>query len=113
MQIGQIQRLLPGTASTPTPAAPAAPQTAADFQAIAMQQLGLSSPTGGTASTIASSLISLLSEDDSSTDSTDGSASLTSLLGTDDSTSQASSTEQLQEPPDSANALLLQAQLGL
>src|SRR3954468_6062157 len=112
MQIGEIPSLLPGATPAPAAAAPTAPQTASDFQAVAMQQLGLAPAAGGSASTIASSLISLLSDDDSSADSS-SSSSLSSLLGADDASTSTSSTDQLQEPPDSANALLLQAQLGL
>ena len=106
MQIGQLQSLLP--AATPQTT------TAADFQAIALQQLGLTPATDGTAQSSASSLIALLSDDDSSGDSTSSSSSLTSLLGgQDDDASTTQSTDQLQSPPDSPSALLLQAQLGL
>src|SRR4051812_37917933 len=73
MQIGQIQSLL-GAA---TSAAPAAPQRATEFQALA------------------DSLIALLSDDDSQTDPSNG---LSSLLGEDDDQSS-QSTDQLQSPP--------------
>jgi hypothetical protein len=95
MQIGQIQSLLGGV-TTPqsllggvTTPAPAASQPPTGFQSLA------------------DSLIALLSDDDPSTEST----GVTSLLSGDDTATQ--SQDELQSPPDSPRALLLQAQLGL